>query len=133
MDNGTKQLYYDIIGAAMEVHKCLGHGFVEQVYQDALEIEFKNRSVTFEREKLIEILYKGNKISHYYKADFVCFGKIIVELKAVSSLCSEHYAQLFNYMKATNTNFGLLLNFGGKSLEYDRITLNKVKISLNLE
>lgn len=112
---------FDIIGAAMEVHRTLGHGFLEPVYQESLAIEFKNRNIPFEREKRLKINYKGHELNQYYKADFVCHDKIIVELKALSELCSEHDAQILNYLKATGLRLGILINFGTCSLEYKRL------------
>lgn len=104
---------YQIIGAAMEVYNKLGSGFLEQVYQEALEIEFKKRGIQYEREKDIKIKYDGIELNKSYKADFVCYEKIIVELKAVSAIESSHIAQTNNYLKATGIRVGLLINFGG--------------------
>ena len=112
---------YRIIGAAFEVHKELGCGFLEKVYQDALEIEFKERGIPYEREKHITIQYKGQVIDHDYYADFVCYGDIIVELKAVSELVEKHGRQVQNYLKATHNRLGLLINFGETSLKHERI------------
>jgi len=111
---------YKIIGACMEVHKTLGNGFLEAVYQEALEEEFKLQNIPFEREKKISISYKDRMLHKYYIADFVCYNQIIVELKALSTLTSEHEAQILNYLKATEYNIGLLINFGEKSLQYKR-------------
>jgi GxxExxY protein len=123
----TELLYksevFRIIGAAMEVHKVLGCGFLEGVYQDALELEFKEQNITFEREQLLNIYYKGSLIEKKYMSDFICFGKIVVELKALSGLNSDHESQLINYLKATKLRVGLLINFGAKSLEYKRLVL----------
>lgn len=112
---------FEIIGAAMEVHRILGHGFLESVYQESLAIELKNRNVLFEREKLLKINYKGQELQQYYKTDFVCYDKIIVELKALSELNSDHDAQVLNYLKATGLRLGLLINFGTTSLQYKRL------------
>jgi len=112
---------FEIIGAAMEVHRILGHGFLESVYQESLAIELKNRNVPFEREKLLTINYKGQELQQYYKADFVCYNEIIVELKALSELSSDHDAQVLNYLKATGFRLGLLVNFGTASLQYKRL------------
>ena len=114
---------YAIIGCAMEVHRHLGCGFLEAVYQEALEIEFQNRAIPFCREKVLEIQYKGSPLQKKYVADFVCFDKIIIELKALSSFTSEHYAQVLNYLKATGYRLGLLINFGTTSLGHKRIIL----------
>lgn len=118
-------LTYKIIGACMEVHSQVGCGFLEPVYQEALEREFKERNIFFEKEKLQEIYYKGNMLTKKYVADFICFGKIIVELKALSKLTSDHEAQLLNYLKATGFELGLLVNFGTRKLEYKRLILTK--------
>src|ERR1035437_6206005 len=112
---------YQIIGAAMEVHKELGCGFLEAVYQEALELEFQNRNIRYQREALLTIEYKGRTLIKQYTADFICFDKIVVELKALSALESSHEAQLLNYLKATNFKLGVLINFGEQSLRYKRI------------
>ena len=112
---------YQIIGAAMEVHRHLGCGFLEAVYGDALAIEMKAREIPFEREKLINIRYKDQTLEHYYVADFVCFGEIIVELKSVSKLNKTFDAQVLNYLNATGFESGLLINFGEISLKHHRI------------
>ena len=115
---------YKIIGAAMKVHRNLGAGFLETVYQEALEIEFYRQSIPFEREKELRIHYDGIELQQRYKADFVCYGDIIVELKAVSSLDKNHYAQVINYLKATNNKLGLLINFGNhEELIWERFVL----------
>ncbi|MBN1639312.1 MAG: GxxExxY protein [Ignavibacteriales bacterium] len=116
---------YKIIGACIEVHKELGCGFLEPVYQEALELEFVEQGLPFEREKLLEISYKGKTLTKEYKADFICFDKIIVELKALSKLTSDHEAQLLNYLKATGFELGLLINFGTQKLEHKRMILTK--------
>lgn len=116
-----KKETFDIIGVAMEVHNELGPGFLEAVYQEAFEIELINQNIPYEREKVLTIFYKKEKLKREFTADFFCFGKIIVELKALSSLDSNHEAQLLNYITATNTKVGLLINFGAKSLEYKRM------------
>jgi len=113
-----KEKIYNIIGAAMEVHRQLGYGFLEAVYQEALSIEFNEENIPFEREKPIEIHYKGTKLQKFYVADFVCYGKIIIELKALSALTPQHEAQLLNYLKATGIKKGLLINFGEPQLKF---------------
>ena len=118
-----KEECYKIIGAAMTVHSELKNGFLEEVYQQALAIEMRLQGIPFEREKQLEIFYKGIKLDKKYYADFYCFDKIIVELKAKSQLNNEHIAQTLNYMKATNTNVALLLNFGEPSFVYKRLVL----------
>ena len=119
-----KQESYEIIGAAFDVYNKLGHGFLEAVYQECLEIELKKRGIPYEREKDIKIFYDGIELTHSYRADFVCYGKIIVELKAVSTLDDTHHAQIYNYLHATGFKLGILLNFGcSDGLEKDRIVL----------
>ncbi len=115
-----KEEAFKIIGAAMEVHKQLGCGFLEAVYQEAFELELKNQSIPFKREQEIELYYKKEKLTKKYRSDFTCFDKIIVELKALSELTSDHEAQILNYLKASNFKLGLLINFGSKSLQYKR-------------
>jgi len=120
-----KMLYqeesYHIIGAALEVHKNLGSGFSEAVYSDALAIEFSHRNIPYEREKRLIIKYKDYILKHYYIADFVCYGNIIVELKVLSAIDNSHYAQVINYLKATGYSLGLLINFGENILKTKRI------------
>lgn len=116
-----KQESYGIIGAAMHVYNALGNGFLEAVYQEALEMEFIKRKIPHEREKELEIYYEGRKLKQTYRADFVCYGNIIVELKAVSHLDDSHRSQVFNYLKASGFKLGLLFNFGNADgLEYER-------------
>jgi len=105
----------------MEVHKTLGLGFTEYVYQDALEKEFRLRAIPYEREKHMTVSYKGVALQHDFFADFVCYGNIIVELKAAKELCDEHKAQVINYLKVSGMRLGLLLNFGESSLIYERL------------
>ena len=118
-----KEECYKIIGACMEVHKELGPGFLEPVYQEALSLEFYIQGIQFEKEKDIRIVYKGKTLDKWYKADFLCFDKIIVELKAISELSNDHISQLLNYLKATKLRVGLLVNFGSPSLVYKRLIL----------
>lgn len=112
---------YEIIGAAMEVHRELGNGFLEAVYQEALSIEFLEKKIPFNKELPLTIKYKTNILEKLYVADFVVFDKIIVELKALSALDSIHESQVLNYLKATGYKLGLLINFGTNSLEYKRL------------
>ena len=115
---------YKIIGAAFKVYNTLGAGFLEAVYQEALEIELQRQGIPYEREKELKIVYDGIELKQSYKADFVCYGKIIVELKAVTELDDAHRAQVYNYLHATGYKLGLLLNFGNaKELEKQRIVL----------
>lgn len=122
---------YMIIGAAMEVHRQLGCGFLEAVYGDALSIELHHRNIPFEREKRINISYKDIPLDHYYVADFVCYDHIVVELKAVSELNKTFEAQVLNYLNATGYETGLLINFGEKSLKHHRIFNANNKIPYN--
>ena len=112
---------YKIIGAAIEVHKELGCGFLEAVYQEALGREFASQGVPFKSQPVVQIFYKGNPLNKTYQPDFICYGEITVEIKAVSSLTGLEEAQLINYLKATKLKVGLLINFGNKSLEHKRL------------
>lgn len=116
---------FNIIGAAMEVHKTLGCGFTEPIYQEALAIELGKQNIPFEREKELSIDYKGDKLSKTFRADFICYNKIILELKAVSNFTDEHYAQIYSYLKASKMDLGILINFGKASLEYERIPASR--------
>jgi GxxExxY protein len=119
---------YSIVGAAMEVQNELGCGFAELVYHEALNIELKLRNVPYETEKLIRITYKGYLLERTYKADLVCYDNIVVELKAVDKLKTEHTSQLLNYLKATNLPLGILINFGEKPLKF-KIVPNHITTS----
>ncbi len=112
---------YAIIGAAMDVHRELGRGFLELVYQAALALEFQERGIPFKAEVALPVRYKGKLLTCAYRADFVCFENVIVETKAISGLTSADEAQLINELKATGLHRGLLLNFGGASLEEKRL------------
>jgi GxxExxY protein len=114
---------YNIIGAAMNVHRELGCGFLEGVYAEALEIEFAEQGIPYIREALLQIDYKGHTLRKSYVADFICYDKIVVELKALSALDSAFEAQVLNYLKATGFKLGILINFGEQSLKYKRIVL----------
>ena len=116
-DNRT----FKIIGCAMEVHKELGSGFLEAVYQEALERELSFQGVTYKSQPVVEISYKGKSLIKTYQPDFICFDEIIVEIKAISSLSGIEEAQLINYLKATGLSIGLLINFGSRSLDYKRM------------
>ncbi len=109
-----------VIGAAMEVHSILGTGFWENVYEEALAIEFSIRKIPFERQKIFDILYKG-AFAKEFICDFVVGGLVIVELKAIKNIAEVEQAQLLNYLKTSGLEVGLLLNFGAKSLEYKRM------------
>ena len=112
---------YAIIGAAMEVHKVLGHGFFEAVYQEALADEFARRNVPFREQVDLSIVYKGKTLLTHYRPDFILFDSIIVEIKALDALTSREKAQVLNYLKASGFQRGLLINFGARSLQYERL------------
>ena len=105
----------------MKVHNTLGCGFLEAVYQEALEIEFNKLGIPYEREKELEIVYDGVVLNKKYVADFVCYDRIILELKAVKELDDSHRSQVFNYLKATGFKLGFLINFG----KYDEIQIER--------
>lgn len=120
-----ESLSHDIIGASMEVHRTLGYGFLEIVYENALAHELTLRGVQFERQKQLAVVYKGIEVGHYI-ADLIVEEVIILELKALSKgLAKEHHAQIINYLVATGIQVGLLLNFGRSSLEYKRFAKTK--------
>jgi len=122
-----KEEAYAIVGAAMEVYNTLGSGFLEAVYQEALEIELAERSIPFESQKELYVYYKGRRLERTYAADVVAFGKIIVDLKALDRLTSREEAQLLNYLKATGIELGLLINFGAAGkLEWKRMIKSSV-------
>ena len=112
---------YAVRGALIRVFNDLGCGFLEKVYQEAFELELKSSEIPFEREKALRLYYRGILLEQEYIADFICYGKIIVELKAASELTNIHRAQVFNYLKATNLDLGLLVNFGETSLKVERL------------
>lgn len=116
---------YAIIGAAMEVHRELGCGFLEAVYQEALAVELTARGIPFEKEVELPIIYKSKRLATSYRGDFVCFKSVIVEIKAISALAGVEEAQILNYLKATGHEVGLLLNFGTESLQYRRFVFSK--------
>ena len=115
---------FAIIGAAMEVHRTLGCGFLESAYQEAMAIELAERKIPFWREVELPILYKNCRLNTSYRADFIRYETVIVELKALSALSGVEKAQVLNYLKASRLETGLLLNFGQKSLQYERLALS---------
>ena len=112
---------FKIIGVCMEVHRNLGPGLLEVVYKDALEIEFKANDIPFGREKEFSIEYKGIILPHKFYADFIVNEDIVLEVKAVKEFSGEHTAQVLNYMKLSNSEIGLLVNFQNKSLQHKRL------------
>ena len=116
---------YVITGCMMNVHRELGCGFLEKVYQEALEREFIAAKIPYQREVGLKVLYKGVPLKQEYIADFVCYGKIIVELKAISKLSDIEKAQVINYLKATGYELGILANFGETSLKVERFCNSK--------
>ncbi|MDR0691514.1 MAG: GxxExxY protein [Prevotellaceae bacterium] len=121
----TELLYkdesYAIIGACMKVHATLGSGFLEAVYQEALSKEFRKKAIPFKEQEKLKISYEGEILNKFYKADFVCYDKIIVEIKSTAILLPIHCNQLLNYLSATGFALGLIMNFGTISLTYKRI------------
>lgn len=119
-----KQEVYQIIGAAMDVYYQLGRGFLEPVYQEALEIELRRRGIPFEAQHELIIYYKGQPLEKRYVPDVVCFGQIVAELKVCDRLTGKEESQILNYLKATNNHVGLLINFGSRgTLEWKRYVL----------
>jgi GxxExxY protein len=115
-----KELTRQIIGAAMEVHSKLGFGFLESVYEEALAVEFRLRDILFERQKTLDVCYKGEKVKQFVR-DFLVGGTVLVELKAIKDLTRMEVVQVLNYLRATNMKLGLLVNFGASSLQYKRV------------
>jgi GxxExxY protein len=114
---------YAIIRAAMEVHKTLGLGFLEAVYHESLPIEMSLKNIPFAHEVDLPITYKNRELKTAYRADFICYESVIVEIKALKNLTGVEESQLINYLKATNLGLSLLINFGHTSLEYKRYVL----------
>jgi GxxExxY protein len=112
-------LTHKIIGAAMEVHRTLGMGFLEAVYEEALAVEFEIQGIRYERQKVLCVFYKGQKVKDYV-CDFLVEGKVLIELKAIKTMTAIEESQLLNYLKGTGLHLGLLINFGGSSLKYKR-------------
>ena len=120
-----KEEAYQIVGAAMEVSNQLGCGFLEAVYQEALEIEFNERGIPAIPQKRIPISYKGKVLNKEYIADFLCHDQILVEIKAIKAITEIEEAQILNYLKATDFQLGLIINFGSSRLEWKRYVLTK--------
>ena len=118
-----KEESYQIIGKCYEVHNNLGAGFLEIVYKDALEYEFRKAGILYEREKEYVVNYKGIVLPHKFFADFVVFDKIILEVKAVKSIADAHIAQAINYLKVSHNKLSMIVNFGKQKLTYKRIVL----------
>jgi GxxExxY protein len=117
---------FKIVGACLEVYGNKGCGFLEPVYQECLEMEFKLQDILCVPQQPLVLEYKGHRLKHVYEPDFICYGKIILEIKAVSQLTDEHRAQIINYLKATGFKLGLLVNFGHyPKLEWERLANTK--------
>ena len=117
-----KEESYKIVGACFEVYNAMGCGFLEAVYQECLSIEFSNQAIPFKAQVPLELSYKDQLLQQKYIPDFICFDKVILEIKALKDLCDEHRAQVHNYLKATGYRLGLLVNFGQHAkLQYERI------------
>jgi GxxExxY protein len=112
---------YEIVGLCMEVHRLLGPGLLEIVYKDALEIEFRNHNIPYEREKEYEVEYKGVILPHKFYADFVVYSDIILEVKSIREISNDHLAQTLNYMILADTPIGIIANFQNKSLVHKRL------------
>jgi len=124
-DYKNKDETYQIIGILFEVHKNLGKGFSEIVYKDAIEYEFNELQIPFEREKEFSVNYKNTTLKHKFYADFVVLNEIILEIKTVNCFDNNHYNQCLNYLKVSNNELALLVNFNSISLEYKRIVRTK--------
>jgi len=118
-----KEEVFQVIGACMEVHKKLGHGFLEPVYQEALEYELTLQGIPFSAQSPVTITYKDKILEKQYIADFIVFDRIILEIKALTRFDPSNIAQVLNYLKATGLPLGLLVNFGSKSLEWKRVVI----------
>ncbi|TXD83963.1 GxxExxY protein [Subsaximicrobium wynnwilliamsii] len=116
-----KEESYKIIGACMKVHRELGSGFLEAVYEEALNKEFIKQDIPFKSQVKLRVFYDGEQLDKYYKADFICYDKIILEIKSVRQVPIAFYAQTKNYLAATKKELGMLVNFGQPSLFYKRI------------
>ncbi|HCQ12427.1 GxxExxY protein [Flavobacterium sp.] len=123
MELYKQEEYYKVIGLCMEVHRILGGGLLEAVYKEALEIEFTNHNIPFEREKEFIIEYKGHTLKKRFYADFVVYDEIILEVKATKLLVDDNIVQTLNYMNITKSGLGILANFSNKSLQHKRVVL----------
>lgn len=118
---------HDIIGAAMAVHRYFGCGFTEKVYQDALEVEFADKNIPYRREVELHAIYNGKRLNATFKPDFICYDRIVVELKAVKELDDMHRSQAINYGKIAGSDVALLINFGEMSLKFERYIIRNNK------
>ncbi len=129
MESKTEILYkeesYKIIGACMKVHRELGSGFLEAVYDEALKKEFMKSEIPFKSQVKLKVFYEGEQLKKYYIADFICYDKIILEIKSINQVPVVFYAQIKNYLTATKMELGMLINFGQPSLVYKRILNTK--------
>ncbi len=116
---------FAIIGAAMEVHKELGSGFLEAVYQETMEREFTYQEIPYKSQHPVRIEYKGKPLKKTYEPDFICYDDVIVEIKAMDKLSNNEHAQIINYLKASKIGIGLLINFGSPSLQHKRFVYSK--------
>jgi len=124
----NRKATYRIIGACFEMYNEKGCGFLEPVYQDCLECELDLQDILFQSQPSLHLSYKGHPLKHTYEPDFICFGNVVVEIKAVQKICDEHRAQLINYLNVTGLEVGLLVNFGHyPKLEYERIVNTEKK------
>lgn len=125
-----KEEGYRLMGAAFEVYNELGYGMAEEIYQQSLEIELASREIPFATKQELPVFYKGQRLATWYQPDLLVFGALVVELKAVAELASEHEAQLFNYMRVSRRSVGYVINFGHKSeLQWKRFVLSDLHVS----
>lgn len=129
-----KEESYKIIGACFEVYKQKGCGFTEPIYQECLQIELSLQGIPFVAQAALELEYKGRVLEQFFRPDFICYGKIVVEIKALEKLMDAHRAQSLNYLNATNFELALLVNFGHfPKIEYERIANNRKNFSSSLK
>ena len=120
-----KEETYRLIGVCMNVQKSLGYGFSEVIYKDAIEADLAEVSIPYERESELCVMYKGKRLAHKFFADFICFGKIIVEIKSSEKgITDDHIAQTLNYLRASENSIGLIINFGKRRLDYKRLIMS---------